>query len=144
VVDEIAAAGNIEVRLNTKVIDGGGRGRLERLTLGDTVTGETSEVETAALFVSIGSRPHTDWLPDVVERDKWGFLLTGRDLARAEGWSLERPALMYETNVPGVFAVGDVRHRSVKRVASAVGEGSVVIEQVHEHLKSSTVAANAR
>ena len=144
VVNEIAAAGNIEVRLNTKVIDGGGRGRLERLTLGDTVTGETSEVETAALFVSIGSRPHTDWLPDVVERDKWGFLLTGRDLARAESWSLERPALMYETNVPGVFAVGDVRHRSVKRVASAVGEGSVVIEQVHEHLKSSTVAANAR
>jgi thioredoxin reductase (NADPH) len=143
VVDEIAAAGNIEVRLNTKVIDGGGRGRLERVTLGDTVTGETSEVETEALFVSIGSRPHTEWLPDVVERDRWGFLVTGRDLARG-GWPLERPALMYETNVPGVFAVGDVRHRSVKRVASAVGEGSVVIEQVHEHLRSSTAAASAR
>lgn len=142
-VDEIAAAGNIEVRLNTQVIDGGGEGRLERLTLRDTVTGETCAVDAAALFILIGARPHTDWLPEVVERDKWGFLLTGLDLAREGGWSLERPAAMYETNVPWVFAVGDVRHRSVKRVASAVGEGSVVIQQVHEYLKSSTVARSA-
>jgi thioredoxin reductase (NADPH) len=133
-IDEIAAAGNIEVRHNTQVVDGGGQGRLERLTLQDTVTGETSEVEAAALFILIGSRPHTDWLPEVVERDKWGFLPTGP----------ERPALTYETNVPGLFAVGDVRHGSVKRVASAVGEGSVVIQQIHEYLRSSTLTGSAR
>jgi thioredoxin reductase (NADPH) len=143
-VNEIAAAGNIEVRLNTQVIDGGGRGRLEHLTLRDAATGKTGEVEAAALFVLIGARPHTDWLPEVVERDKWGFLLTGLDLAREEGRSLERPPVMYETNLPGLFAVGDVRHRSVKRVASAVGEGSVVIQQVREYLKSSTVAQSPR
>src|SRR5688500_20276669 len=85
-----------------------------------------------SLFILIGARPHTDWRPEVVERDKWGFLPTGVDLAREEGRSLERPVVMYETNVPGLFAVGDVRHRSVKRVASAVGEGSVVIQQVQE------------
>jgi thioredoxin reductase (NADPH) len=135
-VDEIAAAANIEVRLNTQVVDGGGEGRLERLTLHETITGETREVDAAALFILIGARPRTDWLPEVVERDKWDFLLTGVDLAREEGRSLERPALMHETNVPGLFAVGDVRHRSVKRVASAVGEGSVVIQQVQEYLKS--------
>jgi thioredoxin reductase (NADPH) len=143
-VDELAAAENIDVRLNTQVIDGGGQGRLERLTLRDAVTGETHEAEAAALFVLIGSRPHTEWLPEVVERDEWGFLLTGPDLARANAWSLDRPPFMYETSVPGVFAVGDVRHRSVKRVASAVGEGSVAIQQVHEHLRSSTVARSTR
>jgi thioredoxin reductase (NADPH) len=116
---------------------------LERLTLRDTVTGETSEVEAAALFVLIGFRPHTDWLPELVERDKWGFLPTGLDIAGDGGRSPERPALTYETNVPGVFAVGDVRHRSVKRVASAVGEGSVVIQQIHEYMRSSTVAGTA-
>jgi thioredoxin reductase (NADPH) len=135
-VDEIAAAANIEVRLNTQVVDGGGEGRLERLTLRDSVTGETREVDAAALFILIGARPHTDWLPEAVERDKWGFLLTGVDLARKEDWPLERPVAMYETNVPGLFAVGDVRHRSVKRVASAVGEGSVAIQQVQEYHKS--------
>lgn len=133
-----------EVRHNTRVVDGGGQGRLERLTLLDSVTGEASEVEAAALFILIGSRPHTDWLPEVVERDRWGFLPTGLDLARDEGRSPERPALTYETNVPGLFAVGDVRHGSVKRVASAVGEGSVVIQQVHEYLRSSTMAWSAR
>jgi thioredoxin reductase (NADPH) len=135
-VDEIAAAANIEICLNTQVIDGGGEGRLERLTLSDTVTGETRAVDAAALFILIGARPHTEWIPEVVERDQWGFLLTGIDLPRVEGRSLERPVAMYETSVPGLFAVGDVRHRSVKRVASAVGEGSVVIQQVQEYLKS--------
>ena len=135
-VDGLAAARNVEVRLNAQVVDGGGQGRLERLTVRDTVTGETDEAEAAALFVLIGARPHTDWLPEVVERDKWGFLLTGPDLAREDGWPLERPAVTCETNVPGLFAVGDVRHGSVKRVASAVGEGSVVIPQVGDYLAS--------
>jgi thioredoxin reductase (NADPH) len=139
-IDEIAATENIAVRHHTQVVDGGGQGRLEHLTLRDAVTGETSEVEAAALFVLIGSRPYTEWLPEAVERDKWGFLPTGLDLAR----STERRALTYETNVPGLFAVGDVRHGAVKRVASAVGEGSVVIEQIHEYLRSSALAGSAR
>jgi thioredoxin reductase (NADPH) len=135
-IDEIAAAANIDVRLNTQVVGGGGEGRLERLTLRDSVTGETRDVDAAALFVLIGARPHTDWLPEAVERDKWGFLSTGVDLTREEGRTAERAPAMYETNVPGLFAAGDVRHGSVKRVASAVGEGSVVIQQVQEYLKS--------
>ena len=91
-----------------------------------------------ALFVLIGAEPHTDWLPDSIRRDRWGFVLTGSDLFEEgrlpAGWPLERPPMAFETSLPGVFAVGDVRHRSIKRVASAVGEGSVAIRLVHDHL----------
>ena len=87
----------------------------------------------------IGAEPHTDWLGDPVERDDHGFILTGRDLYRTgalpAGWSLERPPLPLETSLPGVFAAGDVRHGSTKRVASAVGEGAVAIQLVHEYLR---------
>jgi thioredoxin reductase (NADPH) len=138
--DQIAAAGNIEVLLNTRVIDGAGERRLERLTLRDTASGETSTVDAAALFVLIGAEPHTGWLPQAIERDQWGYLRTGPDLVRREGaggrWLLERAPLMLETSMPGVFAIGDVRERSVQRVASAVGEGSVVIRQVHQFLEA--------
>ena len=85
----------------------------------------------AALFLMIGAQPHTEWLPETICRDERGYLLTGSDLPEGE-WPLERPQLMLETSLPGVFAVGDARHGSTKRVASAVGEGSVVIEQVHQ------------
>ena len=94
-----------------------------------------------AVFVLIGARPHTDWLPADVARDDLGYLVTGTDVARdvaAAGWRLERPPLVFETSVPGVFAVGDVRAQSVKRVASAVGEGSVVMQQVHQYLEART------
>ena len=138
--DQIADAENVEVRPNTEVIGGGGEGRLERLTLCDAARGETRDVEASALFVLIGARPHTGWLPGAVERDGWGFLLTGADVERRE----ERVPATYETSVPGVFAVGDVRHASVKRIASAVGEGSVVIQQVRDHLRSPAVAGRAR
>jgi thioredoxin reductase (NADPH) len=114
---EIDVKPNIDVLLSTRVVDGSGEGRLERLTLRDG--GERSE-PADALFVLIGAHPHTDWLPDEIERDDYGFVITGDD---------------FETTVPGVFAIGDVRSDSVKRVASAVGEGSVVIHQVHRHLE---------
>jgi thioredoxin reductase (NADPH) len=90
------------------------------------------------MFVLIGAEPHTDWLDGVVERDERGYVLTGRDLQRdgqlPGGWPLRRPPLSLETSLPGVFAAGDVRYRSVKRVASAVGEGSIAVQLIHEYL----------
>ena len=87
----------------------------------------------AAVFVLIGAQPHTDWLPGDVARDRWGYILTGDGVARDAPWSGERPPLPFETSLPGVFAVGDVRQGSAKRVASAVGEGSVAIRSVHDY-----------
>jgi thioredoxin reductase (NADPH) len=137
-IKEIEAAANIEVRLNSRVIDGGGRGRLERLVLESSVSGATETVPTAALFVLIGAEPHTGWLPKGIVRDRWGYVVTGRNLSRGgrqpEGWPLERPPMLLETSMPGVFAAGDVRHGSVKRVASAVGEGSIAIPLIHSYL----------
>jgi thioredoxin reductase (NADPH) len=136
-IHEIAASANIDVRLRTQVIDGCGRQRLEGLVVQDLVSGATETVPTAALFVLIGAEPHTAWLPPAIARDRWGFILTGTELL-ADGndvdWPLPRPPLLLETSVPGVFSVGDVRHRSVKRVASAVGEGAIAIQMVHEYL----------
>jgi thioredoxin reductase (NADPH) len=137
-IKEIEATDNVEVRLNTRVIGGGGEGRLESLILRDSASGSTETVSAAALFVLVGAEPHTAWLPEEVERDERGFVLTGGDLLwdgrLPERWDLERPPMPLETSVPGVFAVGDVRHGSVKRVASAVGEGSIAIQMVHGHL----------
>ncbi len=132
--DEIEAAENVHVRLGAEVVDGHGEGRLEGLTLRDRESGDTESVEAAALFVLIGARPHTGWLPDSIQRDRWGYVMTGPDLSG--DWPLERQPLMHETSQPGVFAVGDVRHGSMKRVAAAVGQGSVVVQQVHEYLAS--------
>jgi thioredoxin reductase (NADPH) len=120
--------------LSTEVVEGGGEQRLEFLMLLDRSTGTTRTVPADALFVLIGAEPHTDWLPPEIVRDERGFVLTGTDVPSE--WPLERPPFMFETSVPGIFAVGDVRSRSVKRVASAVGEGSVVIQQVHQHLEA--------
>ena len=92
------------------------------------------------MFVLIGAHPHTDWLPREVARDEHGFVLTGGDASGGESQRpLDRPRFMFETTIPGVFAVGDVRHRSVKRVASAVGEGSVVIQEVHRYLDAHAI-----
>jgi thioredoxin reductase (NADPH) len=137
-IEEIEATENIRVRLNTQVIDGGGKGRLEHLVLGDCASELTETVPAAALFVLIGARPHTGWLPEEVVRDETGYIIAGSDLLRdgvpPEGWPLERPPMLLETSVPGVFAAGDVRNGSVKRVASAVGEGSIAIQMVHKYL----------
>lgn len=139
--DELAAADNVDVRLNTEVADGGGEGRLSWLTLRNRVTGREETVPAGAVFLMIGARPHTDWLPPSIRRDEWGYILTGEDVSPAEPGG--RQPLSFESSLPGVFAVGDVRHRSVKRVASAVGEGSVVVSQVHRYLAESQTSDEA-
>jgi len=137
-ITEIDAAENIEARLNTQVIDGGGEGRLEHLVLKDSLSGSRETVPTAALFVLIGAEPHTEWLSKDIVRDRGGYIVTGQDLLHngrlPEVWPLERPPMLLETSMPGVFATGDVRHGSVKRVASAVGEGSIAIPLIHSYL----------
>jgi thioredoxin reductase (NADPH) len=137
-IQEIDATENIGVRYNTRVVDGGGEGRLEHLVLEDRASGLTETIPAAALFVLIGAEPHTEWLPEDILRDEKGFVVTGQDLLRdgrpPKGWSLERPPMPLESSVPGVFVVGDVRHGSIKRVASAVGEGSIAIQMVHQYL----------
>jgi len=113
-----------------------GAGHLEALTLADTETGTTEQVGSSWLFIFIGASPRTDWLgPDVV-RDENGFLATGQDLLQVDStrWSLTRPPFTLETSVPGVFAAGDVRLNSMKRVASAVGEGAMSVYLVHRYL----------
>jgi thioredoxin reductase (NADPH) len=132
-IQTIEATPNVEVRPRTRVAGAAGDGRLAELTLAGVDDHSTEVVSADGLFVLIGARPHTEWLPETIERDPRGFLLTGADVERAT-WPLERAPLMLETSVPGVFAAGDVRHRSVKRVASAVGQGAAAIQQVHEYL----------
>jgi thioredoxin reductase (NADPH) len=137
-IKEIEVADNVRVRLNSRVTGGGGEGRLERLTLEDSASGRFENVPAAALFVLIGAEPHTEWLPREIVRDEKGFIVTGRDLLREvafpEMWLSERLPMLLETSAPGVFAVGEVRHGSVKRVASAVGEGSIAVRMVHDYL----------
>ncbi|MBX3064885.1 MAG: FAD-dependent oxidoreductase [Anaerolineae bacterium] len=133
-VQEIQTADNIDVRLHTRVSDGRGTDRLEALTLQDTLSGATEIVTTTALFVLIGARPRTEWLPDEIRRDSRGFILTGDELTRVPDLRLERPPLLLETSLAGVFAAGDVRSGSVKRVAAAVGEGGIAIQSVHRYL----------
>jgi thioredoxin reductase (NADPH) len=128
---------NIEVRLRTRVVDGHGEERLESLTLEEAVTGRREVVPAAAVFVLIGAGPRTEWLGDAVRRDDRGFILTGVDVPET-AWPLERPPLPFETSLPGVFAVGDVRYGSVKRVASSVGEGSVAVGSVHQYFAKAT------
>jgi thioredoxin reductase (NADPH) len=143
-VSRIRAAPNIQIRLRTQVIGGGGDGHLERLRLCDNSNGTVEEVATSWLFVFIGAAPRTDWLGAEVARDDKGFVLTGADLltvdpktGRARSgarWPFERPPFMLESSVPGVFAAGDVRLDSMKRVASAVGEGAMAVHLVHRYL----------
>ena len=139
--EQIGAADNVEVRLNSRITDGGGAGRLAHLVLEDSGSGLVETVPAAALFVLIGARPRTGWLPPEVGRDDGGFVLTDGDLFPTRerpgpGWPLERPPLPLETGMPGVFVAGDARHRSMKRVAPAVGEGSVAANSVREYLNS--------
>ena len=122
---------NIDVRTETEVVGGGGESHLEKLVLREKAAGRETTVAADALFVLIGARPHTDWLPDGIARDGHGFVLTGEELPDGSGWPLERRPFSQETSLPGVLAAGDVRHGSVKRVASAVGEGSIAAQLVH-------------
>jgi len=135
-VNEIEATPGVRVRLHTEVAAARGDDRLTALVLRDWATGRDETVSAAALFVMIGATPHTDWLPDDVARDQHGFILTGHDLPGKDRAATGQPVpLPLETSLSGVFAAGDVHAGSVQRVASAVGEGSAAIPQVHQHLQ---------
>ncbi len=131
-IKEIEVTENITVRLNTEIADGHGEPQLEALTLCDSRKGRTERVPAAALFVLIGGEPRTQWLPPEIQLE-WGYIRTGRDVAR-EGWPLARATLPLETSMPGVFAAGDARYRSIKRVASAVGDGATVVRLAQEFI----------
>jgi thioredoxin reductase (NADPH) len=139
-VDQIGATENIDVRLRTEVLEAHGEERLEALTIKDGEIGEPQTVPASALFIFIGAAAHTGFLGDVVARNHAGFVLTGpdlmRDQRRPKGWRLRRDPYLLETNVPGIFAAGDVRQGAVRRVATAVGEGAMAISFVHQHLKT--------
>jgi thioredoxin reductase (NADPH) len=133
-VQQVLATPNIHLRMHHEVVDGHGRRRLEGITVRDRDSGATQALAASAVFVLIGAEPRTDWLDGVVARDQGGYVLTGRDLPGG-AWPLARAPLALETSLPGVFAAGDVRCRSVKRVASAVGEGAIAVQLVHEYLE---------
>jgi thioredoxin reductase len=142
----IGAAPNIEVAYGVQVVGGAGTDRLESLVLEDRASGQRRDVPADGLFVLIGSRPRTEWLGETLMRDKWGSILTGQDMLAEAGtrWPLHRPPSQHEASLPGVFAAGDVRRGSVKRVGSAVGEGAVTIPQVHACLEPRAGAPAAR
>jgi thioredoxin reductase (NADPH) len=129
-IHEIERAQNISVQFNTEVVDGGGFGHLESITYQNRLSGEKTTEPATAVFIFIGAEPYTTWLPQEVVRDKWGYIVTGSQAGS------HHDALNLETSLPGVFAIGDVRHGSMKRVASAVGEGSICIPQIHAYLDS--------
>ena len=137
-VDEIKGMPNIRVLLNTQVVEAQGDTHLEAVTLAHADTGQQETVAARALFIFIGAAPRTDWLCDVVRRDEHGFILSGPDLTtggrRPEGWPLDRDPFLLESSVPGIFVAGDVLHQSIKRVASAVGGGSIAVQFVHQYL----------
>ena len=127
---ELRELPNVSVRLGVEVVDGEGDEHLQAIVVRDRASGTVERVATSGLFVMIGAEPHTEWLDGIVERDDRGFILTGNDLSSDE----ERDPLLFETSVPGVFAAGDVRHGSVKRVTTAMGEGATVVQLVHRLL----------
>lgn len=139
-VREVRASPVIDVRLETEVVGGGGAEWLDHLVLRDRGSGDEETVAADGLFLMIGAHPHTAWLPDDVARDEQGFVLTGADAQASGGWPLEREPFPLETSMPNVLAAGDARHRSVKRVASAVGEGSVAVQILHSLLAEAAPA----
>ncbi len=142
-IEQIAETPNITVQPHSSVVEAKGEVNLEAILIENTLTGELATVPAMSLFIFIGAVPRTEWLDGIVERDERGFVLTGSDLKsgtrgtgahRPKGWRLDRDPYLLETNISGVFAVGDVRHGSVKRVASGVGEGSICVQFVHQYL----------
>lgn len=139
-VEQIAGTPNIDVLLNAEVMEVHGSDRLESITICMKETNEVKTFPAGAMFIFIGAVPHTTMVNDVVERDSAGFIITGPDLIvngkRPKNWTEKRDPYLLETSVPGIFAAGDVRHRSIKRVATAVGEGAVAVALIHQYLRS--------
>jgi thioredoxin reductase (NADPH) len=137
-IEQIQQTPNIQLWTNASVAEAHGETHLEEISVLCSDTNKIERVPASAMFIFIGALPRTDWLGDLVERDDRGFVLTGPDLIwdakRPKGWALDRDPFLLETNIPGLFAVGDVRHGSVKRVASGVGEGSVAVQFIHQYL----------
>ena len=137
-IEQIEKTSNIEVWPHTSVIAVHGQSRLSEITIQCSPSGETKELPATSLFIFIGAQPRTEWLGDLIQRDDRGFILSGPDLLiggkKPQSWTLDRDPGLLETNVPGIFVVGDVRHGSVKRVASGVGEGAVVVQFIHQYL----------
>ncbi len=139
-IDQIKRTENIQVETRARVTEVHGDEHLEAISIHCDDSNQTEKAAANSLFVFIGAAPNTDWLAGVVERDERGFILTGRDLLREEkppqGWPLDRVPFLLETSVPGIFAAGDIRHGSVKRVASGVGEGSIAVQLIHQYLSA--------
>jgi thioredoxin reductase (NADPH) len=137
-IDQIKETPNIRLWTHASVVEAHGDSHLEEISVLCSDTNKIERVPASAMFIFIGALPRTDWLAGIVERDERGFILTGPDLIRdgqhPKGWTLDRDPFLLETNIPGVFSVGDVRHGSVKRVASSVGEGSVAVQFIHQYL----------
>jgi thioredoxin reductase (NADPH) len=143
-VEQIAGTPNIDVRTNASIAEAHGEVSLDALTIADAATGQSERVPASALFIFIGAQPRTDWLAGIVARDSRGFVLAGPDLPRDDngrviGWPVDRDPYLLETSVPGIFVAGDVRHASVKRVASGVGEGAIAVSFVHQYLSQTKV-----
>jgi thioredoxin reductase (NADPH) len=139
-IHQIDETNNINVLLNSKVTEVRGENRLEFITITNTYTGHLQMFPSDGLYIFIGAVPHTDVLVGLIERDANGFILTGPDLIHnghkyPQGWTLDRQPYLLETNIPGIFAAGDVRHGSMKRVAASVGEGSIAVQLIHQYLK---------
>ncbi|HEV3206964.1 MAG TPA: FAD-dependent oxidoreductase [Terriglobales bacterium] len=137
-IDQIKETPKIQLWAHASVVEAHGTSHLEEISVLCSDTNKVERVPASSMFIFIGALPRTDWLASIVERDERGFILTGPDLIRdgqrPKGWTLDRDPFLLETNVPGIFAVGDVRHGSVKRVASGVGEGSVAVQFIHQYL----------
>jgi thioredoxin reductase (NADPH) len=139
-IHQIHETDNIHILLNSKVTEAQGENRLEFITIANTKTGQLQTFPSYGLYIFIGAVPHTDAVVGLIDRDANGFILTGPDLINNEhkyphGWTLDRQPFLLETNVPGIFAAGDVRHGSMKRVAASVGEGSIAVQLIHQYLK---------
>lgn len=141
-IDELVGKQNITIDFGCQIADGGGDTRLEWVDIEDLESGVRHRANAHSVFVLIGAVPATDWLPPEIARDKWGFIVTGAEVMGSGLWGLGRSPLLFETSLPGVFAVGDVRQGSVKRVASAVGEGSAAIQSCHSFLAGDVPATS--
>ncbi len=139
-IDQLAARSNIRTRVNSEVTCAHGEVSLEAIDVHDSSTDETTRLESGGLFIFIGADAETGWLPDEIALDERGYVLAGSDMRDGDHWTLDRDPYLLETSVPGILACGDVRFGSMKRVAAAVGEGSMAIAFVHQYLREAETA----